>query len=84
MTCSTPRRWGLWLALSAIYLVLLVLLGLLYGFDREAVTEDKILGVLGVAVLPALAFAAVAVPLWQTRDVHQRSTKRHNDQSKAL
>jgi hypothetical protein len=60
---STPGRNRIWIALSGLYLLLLVGVALFYLLDPELSAEDKLLTTVGVAAVPAVAFVAAAAPL---------------------
>jgi hypothetical protein len=62
---STPRRKQVWIVLSAVYLLLLVGAALFCVLDPEPNTDDKVVCVIGVAVIPAVAFVAAVAPLWR-------------------
>jgi hypothetical protein len=62
---STPKRKRIWLGLSGLYLLLLFVASLFYLLDNDLSTDDKVLTSVGVAGIPAVAFAAAAAPLWR-------------------
>jgi hypothetical protein len=59
------RRKQVWLALSVVYLLILVAVALWYLLDPNLSTDDKVLTSVGVAAIPAAAFVAATVPLWR-------------------
>jgi hypothetical protein len=60
---SGPRRKRLWVALSVVYVLVLLGIGLWYVLTPGLAAEDKVIAGLGVSALPAMAFVAVVVPL---------------------
>jgi hypothetical protein len=63
MASTRTRRKQICLAMSVLYLLLLLAVGLWYALDENLVLGDKILTTVGVAALPAAAFVAAVVPL---------------------
>jgi hypothetical protein len=59
----TPRRRRIWLALSGLYLLLLAATVPFYLLDSEMSADDKVLGTVGVAGIPAVAFVVATAPL---------------------
>jgi hypothetical protein len=57
------RRTRIWIGLSALYVVLLLGIALVYLLDAELTTDEKLVTTIGISALPAVAFALVAVPL---------------------
>ena len=60
---ASSRRRRVWIALSALYLLVLVAVALLYLLDPSMNGEDKLLATVGIAGIPAAAFVVSAVPL---------------------
>ena len=57
------RRRQIRIALSLLYVLLLLGIALVYLLDPELTTDDKLVTAIGISAFPAAAFAAVAVPL---------------------
>jgi hypothetical protein len=64
---SRPRRPSrlIWVAVTALYAVLLLAGALLYVSDPGASAHDKLAYLLVLVGVPALAFLGAAVPLWR-------------------
>jgi hypothetical protein len=62
---STPRRRVLWLAVSALYGLLLLGTAILFLVDPGLDSHDRLVGIGAVVGIPAVAFAAGVAPLWR-------------------
>jgi uncharacterized membrane protein len=60
---ASSRRRRVWIALSALYLLVLVAVALFYLLDPSMNREDRFLATVGIAGIPAAAFVVSAVPL---------------------
>jgi hypothetical protein len=60
---TVRRRKRVGIALSGLYLLLLVGAALFYLLDPDMGTEDKVFATTGVAAIPAVAFVGAAAPL---------------------
>ena len=59
------RSRAIWIAVTAFYGLLLLAAALLYVLGADASAHDKLIYLLVLVGVPALAFLAAAVPLWR-------------------
>ena len=62
---SRRRQRAVWLAISALYTLLLAGATILFLLDRRLNAHDKLVGIGAVVGIPAVAYALALAPLWR-------------------